>query len=127
MKEVDEHLNDLSYQIIGGAMEVHKTLGPGLLESVYEDALCVELEERKIPYERQKEVGIWYKGRSIGNMRVDLPVADSVIIELKSIDKLAPVHTAQVITYLKITEKRLGLLINFNVPILKQGIKRIVL
>jgi GxxExxY protein len=85
MKELDKRTNDLSYQIIGAAMEVHKVLGPGLLESVYEDALCVELEGREIPYERQKDVSIWYKVRTIGNLRVDLLVSNCVIVELKAV------------------------------------------
>jgi GxxExxY protein len=127
MNDVDKRTNDISYQIIGAAMDVHRTLSPGLLESIYEDALCIELEDRYILFERQKETGIFYKGRSIGNMCLDLLVDDRVVVELKAIDTLLPVHTAQLITYLKITDKRLGLLINFNVPILKHGIKRYIL
>ena len=127
MKAIDKRTNDLSYQIIGAALEVHKVLGPGLLESVYEDALCVELEGREIPYERQKDVSIWYKVRTIGNLRVDLLVSNCVIVELKAVEMLLPVHKAQVLTYLKITKIRLGLLINFNTVILKDGIERIIL
>jgi len=124
---LDAQTEQIAYDVIGAAMEVHRTLGPGLLEQIYEDALCIELEERGIVYERQKPVGIWYKGRSIGDMRLDILVADRVIVELKSVERLEPVHTAQVLTYLKVTQKRLGLLVNFNVSILKNGIKRIVL
>jgi GxxExxY protein len=127
MKEVDKRTNDLSYQNIGAAMEVHRLLGPGLLESVYEDALCVELEGREIPYERQKDVSIWYKTRTIGNLRVDLLVDNCVIVELKAVESLLPVHKAQVLTYLKITKICLGLLINFNTTVLKAGIERIIL
>ena len=127
MKAIDQYTNDLSYQIIGAAMEVHRLLGPGLLESVYEDALCVELEGREIPYERQKDVSIWYKVRTIGNLRVDLLVDNRVIVELKAVETLIPVHKAQVLTYLKITKLRLGLLINFNTTVLKAGIERIIL
>lgn len=124
---LDAQTEQIAYDVIGAAMEVHRTLRPGLLEQIYEDALCIELEERGIVYERQKPVGIWYKGRSIGDMRLDILVADRVIVELKSVERLEPVHTAQVLTYLKVTQKRLGLLVNFNVSILKNGIKRIVL
>lgn len=127
MKDLTERVNDLSYEIIGAAMAVHRALGAGLLEQIYEDALCIELEDRNIPFERQKPVGIFYKGRAIGDMRLDLLVDDLVVVELKSIEKLAPIHTAQALTYLKITEKSLALLINFNTTILKQGIKRVVL
>lgn len=122
-----EQFNDLTYQIIGAAMEVHRTLGPGLLESVYEEALCIELQDRKISYERQKPAGIFYKGRAIGDLRLDILVADLIVVELKSVEHLKPIHTAQTLTYLKIMKKPLGLLINFNVTVLKTGIKRIAL
>jgi len=127
MEEFDETLNDLSYQVIGAAMEVHRILGPGLLESVYQEALCIELEDRSIPYEQQKIVGIEYKGRAIGDMRADVIVDKRIIIELKAVERILPVHQAQLLTYLKITKIRLGLLINFNTSILKNGIKRVVL
>ncbi len=127
MKKVDEATNNLSYQIIGAAMEVHRTLGAGLLESVYEEAFCIELEEKNLPYERQKDIGIVYKGRSIGNMRADIIVDNHIIVELKAVERLLGVHDAQILTYLKITQLRLGLLINFNSTILKNGIKRVIL
>lgn len=127
MKKVDEATNNLSYQIIGAAMEVHRTLGAGLLESVYEEAFCIELEEKNLPYERQKDIGIVYKGRSIGNMRADIIVDNHIIVELKAVERLQGVHDAQILTYLKITQLRLGLLINFNSTILKNGIKRVIL
>lgn len=127
MKELDQTTNDLSYKIIGAAIEVHRTLGPSLLENVYEDALCIEFEDRLIPFERQKDVGITYKGRPIGNMRLDILVNNLIIVELKSVERLMGIHEAQLMTYLKITEKRLGLLINFNTRVLKTGIKRIAL
>ena len=127
MKPLDTQTNQLSYKIIGAALEVHKILGPGLLESIYEDALCVELKERNIRYERQKQVGIEYKGHQIGFARVDVLVDQRIIVELKAVEHVLPVHTAQVMTCLKITELRLGLLINFNTNLLKNSIKRIIL
>lgn len=117
----------LTYQIIGAAMEVHRILGAGLLESIYEDALCIELTDRKMPYDRQKTIQIDYKGRDIGNLIVDIIVENRVIVELKSVKQLAPIHSAQLLSYLKLTGLRTGLLINFNTPTLKDGIKRIVL
>ncbi|MDE2952742.1 MAG: GxxExxY protein [Chloroflexota bacterium] len=117
----------ISYKIIGAAIEVHRTLGAGLLESVYEDALCIELDLQNIKYERQKLIELEYKGRRISNLVPDLIVENSVIVELKSVQTLEQIHTAQVLTYLKLTNLRTGLLINFNVTVLKDGIKRIVL
>ena len=117
----------ISYKIIGAAIEVHRMLGAGLLESVYEDALCIELDLQNIKYERQKLIELEYKGRRISNLVPDLIVENSVIVELKSVQTLEQIHTAQVLTYLKLTNLRTGLLINFNVTVLKDGIKRIVL
>ncbi len=104
-----------------------RLLGPGYLESVYEQALAIELELRNIPFERQKPIRVNYKGREVGEGRLDLLVGSSLIVELKAVDSLAPIHTAQVMSYLKTTHYPIGLLINFNVPVLKTGIKRIVL
>lgn len=112
--------------VIGAAIEVHRQLGPGFLESVYEEALCIELEERHIPFEREKEISVLYKNRHVGAQRVDLLVGQSLIVELKAVEALADIHKAQVISYLKATRLTLGLLINFNVPVLKDGIQRIV-
>jgi len=121
-------INDITGQVIGGAIEVHKTLGPGLLEGIYEDCLCIELGNRKIPFKRQKEIAIEFKGVKLYNQyRLDLGVDDKVVVELKTVDKLAPIHDAQLLTYLKLTGLKVGLLINFNVPVLKEGIKRFVL
>jgi len=120
-------INDLTGQVIGAAMEVHRALGPGLLESVYEACLCMELDLRAIPYQRQRELPIEYRGRKLDcGYRLDLVVADCLIVEFKACDKLLPVHEAQLLTYLKLTGIKVGLLINFNVPTLKQGIKRMV-
>jgi len=111
--------------IIGAAIEVHRALGPGLLESVYEECLAVELGMRELPYVRQQTVPLQYKGRSIGtDLRIDLLVADRVVVELKAVEKLLPIHEAQILTYLRLTGKEIGLLINFNVPLLKGGIRR---
>jgi GxxExxY protein len=117
----------LTERIIGCAIEVHRELGPGLLEGAYEAALGVELEERGLRYERQKIMPVLYKGRSVGEYRVDLIVEDEVVVEIKSVERLDPVFDAQVLTYLRVTGKHVGLLINFNSRLLKQGVKRFVL
>lgn len=98
-----------------------------MLENVYEQALCIELQERNIQFEQQKEIRLTYKGRPIGTGRIDILVDDCIVIELKAVERLLPIHTAQVMTYLKIAEKRLGLLINFNTDVLTNGVKRIIL
>ena len=119
--------DDLSYRVIGCALEVYKTLGPGLLESVYEKALVIELTNKGIKAERQVPVNIFYKGVELGEgLRIDVLVEDSLVVELKSVDTLNKVHYKQLLTYLKITNKRVGLLINFNESNLIDGIKRIV-
>lgn len=116
----------LSGKIIGCAMEVHRQLGPGLLESIYEECLCYELLASCISYERQKTIPIDYKGQTLGNkLKVDLIVDDEIIVELKATKKIESIHEAQLLTYLKLANKKYGLLINFNVPLLKAGIKRI--
>jgi len=121
-----KNINQLTGEIIGAAIEVHKLLGPGLLESAYEECLCRELELRKIPYERQRELPLEYKGIKLDcGYRLDIVVAETVIVELKSCDDLQPIHEAQLLTYLKLTGIKLGLLINFNVILLKDGIKRL--
>jgi GxxExxY protein len=124
--EPDKRADEMAHAVIGAAIEVHRLLGPGFLEGVYEEALCVELMDREIFFERQKEISVLYKERSIGKHRVDLLVGQSLIVELKTVETLADIHKAQVISYLKATRLSLGLLINFNVPILKNGIQRIV-
>ena len=122
VKRVDE----LARAVIGAAIEVHRHLGPGFLESLYEEALSLELADAGIAFERQKEIGVVYKGRTIGKHRLDLLVDGNLIVELKTVDELADIHKAQVISYLKATGFPLGLLINFNVPVLRSGIQRIV-
>jgi len=119
---------DLTWQIIGAAIEVHKYLGPGLLESVYQISLARELAMRSIPFRREVNIPVQYKGELLeANFRADFIVADKVILELKSIEQLLPIHEAQLLTYMKLTSCSVGLLINFNVPILKKGIIRRVL
>lgn len=120
--------NPLSNEIIGAAIEVHKQLGPGLLESAYEECLAHELTLRQVPFERQKPLPVIYKGTKLDvGYRLDLLVEGLIVVELKAIEKLARIHDAQMITYLKLTNCKLGLLLNFNVRLMKNGIKRIVL
>jgi GxxExxY protein len=126
-REPSKKLDQLVHDVIGAAIEVHRMLGPGFLESVYEEALCVELKLRGIPFERQVNHGVDYKGHHVGDGRLDLLIDKTLIVELKAVEELVPIHTAQVISYLKGTGYRLGLLINFNVPVLKEGIRRVIL
>ncbi len=120
-------VNQLTERIIGAAIEVHRSLGPGLLEASYEAALCVELDIRGIQYLRQHAIPLTYKGRPIGEYRLDLLIEDAVIIEVKSVDRLDPVFAAQLLTYLRATSKSIGLLINFNSRFLKDGVRRYIL
>jgi GxxExxY protein len=120
-------LNKITEKIIGCAIEVHRTLGPGLLESIYESALCYEFDENNVVYARQFSVPIIYKGHVLGEYRLDVLVENEVIVELKAVDRIEPVFEAQLLSYLRVTGKKLGLLINFNVPVLKKGIKRVIL
>ncbi len=125
--DTKERANALSREVIGAAIEVHKALGPGLLESAYEECLCQELKLRNIPFERQVELPIEYKGLKLSaGYRMDIVVDNLLVLELKSVEKLLPIHQAQLITYLRLSNTWLGLLVNYNVPILKQGIKRLV-
>ncbi len=118
----------LTESVIGATIEVHRELGPGLLESAYEECLCHELRLRDIPFARQVAVPVNYKGVSLDcGYRLDLLVDDSVIVELKCVDKLLPIHSAQLLTYLKLSGKCVGLILNFQVPVLKEGIVRRVL
>jgi GxxExxY protein len=117
----------LSYAIIGSAIEVHSLIGPGLLESGYEAALCKELWLRGISVERQVSVPVSYKGERLNcDVKLDLLVEKSVVVEVKSVDKLISVHTAQLLTYLRLQDLWLGLLINFNVNSLKEGLRRVL-
>jgi len=119
---------EVTREIIGAAIEVHRVLGPGLLESAYEECLCRELSLRRVAFLRQYPLPVDYKGvRLECGYRVDLLVADSVVVEVKAVERLLPVHEAQLLSYLKLGGWKLGLLINFNVPLLKQGVKRMVI
>jgi len=121
-------INALTETIIGGAIEVHRALGPGLLESAHEQCLCHELSLRNISFERQRPLPVKYKGILLDcGYRIDILVEQLVVLELKSIDKLAPIHEAQLLTHLRLGGWQIGLLINFNVAVLKDGIKRRVL
>jgi len=124
--ELDLELDHLTEAIIGACIEVHRELGPGLTENFYEAALCRGFDVRQIDYQRQVPIPVTYKGAEIGQTRIDLVVAGRVIVELKSCETLTAVHRAQLICYLQITGLKVGLLANFNVAILKDGIKRVV-
>jgi GxxExxY protein len=116
----------LTEAVIGAAIEVHRVLGPALLESVYEECMCEKLRLRGLPFKSQIELPVVYKGRG-GKYRIDLIVADEVVVELKSVERLLSVHEAQLLSYLRLTGKHVGLLINFNVSVLHRGIMRRVL
>ncbi len=119
--------NQLTEKIIGAAIEVHRVLGPGLLESAYEECLCHELDITAVPYERQVPLPVNYKGRWLDcGYRLDILVDDAVVVEIKALEQLLPIHEAQLLTYLKLGEWQVGLLINFNTTMLKHGIKRIL-
>ena len=127
-REIEEGKDPRTSPIIGAAIEVHRNLGPGLLESAYEECLCHELHLRGLDFKRQVPLPLLYKGLKLDcGYKIDLIVHDEVILELKAVEKLLPIHEAQLLTYLRLTGKRVGLLINFNVPLLMQGIIRRVL
>ncbi|MBX7152018.1 GxxExxY protein [bacterium] len=107
-------INKITEKIIGCGINVHKTLGPGLLESIYESALCIELEESRLTFERQKSIPVVYKNKSIGEFRADLIVENQIVVELKSVERMDPVFHAQILSYMKLGNYRIGLLINFN-------------
>ena len=120
--------DELTEQIIGAAIEVHKHWGPGLYEEIYERSMCVELRLRHLSFENQMSLPLIYKGERVGaDLRLDFVVQHKVVVELKAVAQLEAIHEAQLLTYMKLTKCRVGLLINFNVPTLKQGLKRMVL
>jgi GxxExxY protein len=120
-------LNGITGGIIAAAIEVHRHLGPGLLESAYQECVCYELSQMGLSFSREVHLPLSYKGLHLGcNYRIDLLVEDAIVVELKSVEQILPIHSAQLLTYLKAAHKQIGLLINFNVPVLKDGIKRIV-
>jgi GxxExxY protein len=122
-----DRINALTERIIGCAIEVHRQLGPGLLESIYESALCVELGLAGLQFQRQVPVSISYKSQVIGDLRLDLVIENLVVAEIKSVERMEPLFEAQVLTYLKVSGKKVGLLINFNSRLLKTGIQRHIL
>ena len=127
-REIEDGKDPRTSPIIGAAIEVHRNLGPGLLESAYEECLCHELHLRGMDCKRQVPLPVLYKGLKLDcGYKIDLIVQDEVLLELKAVERLLPIHEAQLLTYLKLTGKRVGLLINFNVPLLTQGIIRRVL
>ena len=126
IEEPHSALDELAHEVIGAALEVHRELGPGYLESVYEEALAVELRQRGVPYVRQLPFRIRYKNHHVGEGCLDLLVDNALVVELKTVETLLPIHTAQALSYLKALELNLALLINFKVPVLRNGIKRIV-
>ncbi len=120
-------INDLSGLVIGAAIEVHKVLGPGLLESAYENCLCHELQLRNVIFERQKPLPVTYKGVNLDcGYRLDVVVQGMVVLEVKACERIEPIHRAQLLTYLKLSGLSLGLLLNFNVPVMRDGIVRVV-
>ena len=127
-REIEDGKDPRTSPIIGAAIEAHRNLGPGLLESAYEECLCHELHLRGLDCKRQVPLPLLYKGLKLDcGYKIDLIVQDEVLLELKAVERLLPIHEAQLLTYLKLTGKRVGLLINFNVPLLTQGIIRRVL
>jgi GxxExxY protein len=126
LSEPSAYVDELARNVISAAIEVHRNLGPGFLESVYEESLCLELKLRNILFERQKKFDIYFKDSLVGEGRIDLLIDNNLIVELKAVEALAPLHYAQVTSYLKAMNLQLALLINFNVPLLKDGIKRII-
>lgn len=126
-REPDNDLNHLAHAVIGAGIEVHRHLGPGLSEPLYEAAFKFELDLRGIPFESQMWIDVSYKEHPLGKRRIDLIVDKRLIVELKSVERLAPIHSAQLISYLRLMKFQLGLLINFNVALLKEGVKRVVL
>jgi len=127
--EISEHIEQIATQVVDIAFKIHSELGPGLLESIYEKCFCYELDKRGIPYKRQPYIPIIYDGNLIvdDGLRADLIIVDNIIVELKAQENFHPVWEAQLLSYLKLTKKRLGFLINFHVVLIKKGIKRIIL
>ncbi len=127
-KDIPEETNHIAQQIVDAAFSVHSALGPGLLESVYESCLCHELRKRGLCFERQLFLPVIYDGVKLdAGLRLDLLVGNQVVVELKAVELVQEVHKAQLLTYLKLTGHRLGLLINFNVPVIRKGITRLAL
>jgi GxxExxY protein len=124
--EPSPHIDAIATAVLDAAVEVHRVLGQGFLESVYHTALCIELDLRRIPFVSQPALHVPYKGQLAGEARPDLFVAQRLIVELKTVDSIAPIHLAQALSYLKATHLPLALLINFNVPVLLRGVRRVI-
>lgn len=122
-----ENLKPITERVIGCAIEVHRALGPGLLEHTYEEAMCVEMDRRRLRFARQSMYPVKYKGTHISEHRIDLIVENAVVVELKSVERFDPVFMAQILTYLRCTGLRVGLLINFNGRVLRTGVRRYIL
>lgn len=127
MQEPSAELDALANSVIGAAPEVHRVLGPGFLESIYEEALVIEFGLRNVLFERQERVAVAYKGHEIGEGRIDFIIDGALVLELEAVERILPIHKAQVLSYLKTTRCRLGLLINFHESLLREGLRRIVL
>ena len=126
-KGMDGEHKDVTRLIIACAIKVHRALGPGLLESVYEAAMAIELERSKVGFRQQVRVPAMYEGRLLGHYRIDFIVADAIVVEVKAVERFDPVFTSQVLTYMRVTSTHVGLLINFNVPRVVEGVQRFVL
>jgi GxxExxY protein len=127
-RDTEAQRDSLTQKVIGAAIEVHRALGPGLLESAYEECLCYELSSAGLAFRKQVELPVLYKKVKLDcGYRMDIVVSESLVLEIKTVEKLLPIHQAQLLTYLKLSGIRTGLLINFNVPVLKNGIKRMKL
>jgi GxxExxY protein len=120
-------INSLTERIIGFAIEIHRILGPGLLEATYEAAMCIELDAAGVKYQHEVRLPAYYKGRLLGEYRIDFIIEDLVVVEIKSVERMNPVFEAQLITYLRVSHKHLGLLINFNSRLVKDGVQRLAL
>ena len=124
---MEEDINLITEKIIGCTINIHKIPGPGLLESIYESAMCIELRETVLKFESQKPIKVVYKGQDIGKFKIDLVVENRIVVELKSTERMDPVYSAQILSYMKLGNYKYGLLINFNNSLLKSGIKRFAL
>jgi GxxExxY protein len=124
---IPDDVNVVAVATIGAALAVHRQLGPGFLESIYSKALCIELAARGLPFEKEQSIEVIYRGVPIRGQRIDLIVGGQVVVEVKAVSAIEPIHVAQLVSYLRTTELRLGLLINFHERLLKDGIRRIVL
>ena len=124
---IPPHIETVAAQTIGAGIEVHRALGPGFLEKIYQEALCIELHQRGLEFERERPITVHYRGVAIPGQRIDLIVSDCVVIELKAASRFDNAHYGQVLSYLRTTGLRLGLLLNFNCPTLRDGIRRVIL